>query len=195
MQRFLVTLLLVIGVSLAGLAQTAKQRPDVPEGTTVKETHVEAVVEPKTKAVKVTPEVVRAAQVKLNAMGYDPGPAEGILGPRTRAAIEKFQADKDLNVTGRLDQTTLEKLNVGGTKVIGSAPADAGRGFKAAGHNIKKGHPIAATKAAGKGIGDFGKKVGKGAKSVVVGTKDKLVGTKSKEEQKQDKAKEQKPNQ
>jgi peptidoglycan hydrolase-like protein with peptidoglycan-binding domain len=189
MQRILITTFLVTGVSLAGFAQTAK--PDVPEGTAVKETHVEAVVEPKAKPVKVTPEVVREAQIKLNAMGYDPGPAEGILGPRTRGAIQKFQADKELKVTGRLDQTTLEKLNVGGTGVIGSAPSDAGRGFKAAGHNMKEGHPIAATKAAGKGIGRFGKKIGQGTKSVVVGTKDKIVGTKPKE--KDDKPTEDKP--
>ena len=65
-----------------------------------------------------------------------------------------------------------------------AGPADVGRGAKAAGHNVKEGHPIAATKAMGKGIGRFGKKIGQGTKAIVVGTKDKLVGTKPKEEEK-----------
>lgn len=183
MQRILLTSLLVFGVSVAGVAQTDQQATDKPEGTVVKEKHVETVVEPKAKPVKVTPDLVRGAQAKLSAMGYDAGPADGTPGTRTQAAIRQFQTDKGLAVTGRLDGPTLNHLNVGGTNTIGSAPADVGRGAKAAGHNAKKGHPVAAAKAMGKGVGTFGKKVGQGTKAVVVGTKDKLVGTKPKEEQ------------
>ena len=41
-------------------------------------------------------------------------------------------------------------------------------GAKAAGHNIKKGHPIAAAKAISKGIGRAVKAAGEGTKSDVV---------------------------
>jgi len=36
----------------------------------------------------------------LAALGYDPGPVDGILGPKTRSAIRAFQAREKLSVTG-----------------------------------------------------------------------------------------------
>jgi hypothetical protein len=64
---------------------------------------------------------------------------------------------------------------------MAKAPGDIGRGAKAAGNDIKKGHPIAATKAMGKGFGRAGKAVGEGTKSGVIGTKHKVAGKKSDE--------------
>jgi outer membrane protein OmpA-like peptidoglycan-associated protein len=49
---------------------------------------------------------VRAAQEKLNAAGYDAGPVDGILGPRTRRALIHFQAVEGLELTGELDAAT-----------------------------------------------------------------------------------------
>jgi len=40
-------------------------------------------------------------QSGLTSLGYDPGPADGKIGPRTQAAIRKFQADNQLAVTGQ----------------------------------------------------------------------------------------------
>jgi len=54
---------------------------------------------------------VRAAQEKLSDMGYDVGTADGKVGPKTRAALRKFQADKGLSQTVRLDHHTLAALN------------------------------------------------------------------------------------
>ena len=79
----------------------------------------------------------------------------------------------------KLDENTLSHLNVGGMDTYGAAPADVGRGAKAAGHNIAAGHPIAGAKAMGKGIGHSGKKVGEATKSVVVSGKDKVTGNDS----------------
>jgi len=62
-----------------------------------------------------------------------------------------------------------------------TAPGDIGRGAKAAAHDIKEGHPIAAGKAMGKGIGRAGKAVGEGTKSGVKGAKHKVTGKKSDE--------------
>lgn len=45
---------------------------------------------------------VREVQQALDALGYDPGPADGVMGPQTRAAIEAFQADQDLPETGEI---------------------------------------------------------------------------------------------
>jgi len=100
------------------------------------------------------------------------------MGPVTRGAVRKYQQDKGLEVTGTLDESTLSHLNVGAGKVMATAPGDIGRGAKAAGHNIKEGHPIAAGEALGKGVGHAGKAVGEGTKSAVVGTEKKAVGKK-----------------
>jgi hypothetical protein len=54
---------------------------------------------------------VRDAQNALNSHGYDAGAADGRMGPTTRAAIMKFQADKNLPQTGTLDTATMSALN------------------------------------------------------------------------------------
>ena len=101
------------------------------------------------------------------------------MNPMTRSAIRHFQQSEKLPVTGRLDENTLSHLNVGAASTLGSAPADVGRGGKAAGHDIAQGNPVAATKAMGTGIGRFGKKVGESTKSVAVETKDKVTTSKN----------------
>lgn len=53
---------------------------------------------------------VEAAQRRLAEIGFDPGPVDGIAGPRTRRAIRAFQKANQLRVSGRLDAKTLNKL-------------------------------------------------------------------------------------
>jgi len=54
---------------------------------------------------------VQNAQNALNSQGYNPGSADGRMGPATRSAITKFQADHNLPQTGALDDPTLNALN------------------------------------------------------------------------------------
>ena len=56
---------------------------------------------------------VRTAQEKLKEKGFDPGPIDGVWGPRTAAAVSDFQRSENLKVTSRLDAETLGKLDVG----------------------------------------------------------------------------------
>lgn len=49
-------------------------------------------------------------QTELNALGFDAGPADGVMGQRTRAALRAFQVAEGLRVTGRLDSATLAAL-------------------------------------------------------------------------------------
>lgn len=46
----------------------------------------------------------------LVRLGYELGPVDGLVGARTRAAIEEFQRDRKLPVTGRFDRVTVERL-------------------------------------------------------------------------------------
>lgn len=49
-------------------------------------------------------------QLRLRALGYDPGPADGIAGPKTRAAIEAFQSSEQSRVDGELSRSLVEAL-------------------------------------------------------------------------------------
>ncbi len=49
-------------------------------------------------------QLVAGTQSDLKRMGYDPGPIDGILGPRTRAAIRAYQKDHGLAVDERPTQ-------------------------------------------------------------------------------------------
>ncbi|MGB8656875.1 MAG: peptidoglycan-binding protein [Candidatus Zixiibacteriota bacterium] len=50
--------------------------------------------------------LVKALQERLNQLGYDAGPGDGVFGPRTYMATLKCQKDKGLNVDGVVgDQT------------------------------------------------------------------------------------------
>ena len=46
-------------------------------------------------------------QIFLTEQGYDPGDVDGFMGPKTRAAIARFQLENGLNVTGKVDSNTL----------------------------------------------------------------------------------------
>ena len=145
-------------------AQTNEQAP---AGTKVDQNDP-TTVQPTNRQIHVTPSVIRAVQHKLDDAGYHAGPADGRMGPVTQRAVRKYQRDQSLSATGKLDESTLSHLNVGGNETMARAPEDLKNGAKAAGHNIKKGHPIAAAKAIGKGIGRAGKAAGEGTKSDVV---------------------------
>jgi photosystem II stability/assembly factor-like uncharacterized protein len=53
------------------------------------------------------------AQEALQAAGYHLGELDGKAGPATTAAVKKFQGDRHLPVTGKLDSITLAALGVG----------------------------------------------------------------------------------
>ena len=50
------------------------------------------------------PSRIASLQRALERLGYDPGPVDGVLGARTKAAIREFQAGAGLPVTGRLSE-------------------------------------------------------------------------------------------
>jgi peptidoglycan hydrolase-like protein with peptidoglycan-binding domain len=65
---------------------------------------------------------VRQAQMALKEKGHDPGPIDGIMGPRTSAAVRDFQKAENLKDTGRLDADTKARL-MGKTSTTTSTPA------------------------------------------------------------------------
>ena len=61
---------------------------------------------------KPSDDTVRRAQQALERAGYGIGTADGQMGPRTVAAIKRFQTNRYLPVTGQFDETTLTALGV-----------------------------------------------------------------------------------
>jgi hypothetical protein len=65
-----------------------------------------------TGAVRVEPQrLVATAQRALTNLGYGPLRADGIIGQGTRQAIERFEREYKLEVTGDLNPRTLRELS------------------------------------------------------------------------------------
>jgi peptidoglycan hydrolase-like protein with peptidoglycan-binding domain len=58
------------------------------------------------------PRFVREAQRALEDLGYPVGPVDGIVGPRTRSALLRYQEAEGLPITGRLDSETMVRLDI-----------------------------------------------------------------------------------
>lgn len=77
-------------------------------------------------AVQTEPSAeVRDAQQRLHTWGYYGGAVDGMWGPETRTAVERYQQNRGLAVTGRLDDATRNSLRVPGVSPVQiSEPTD-----------------------------------------------------------------------
>ena len=62
------------------------------------------------QSLVVEPAEVRQAQDALKRLKYAPGPSDGVFGPATLSAIELFQEDNGMNVTGLLTRNTFQNV-------------------------------------------------------------------------------------
>lgn len=62
--------------------------------------------------VEPTRESVRRIQAELAVAGFNPGPIDGVMGPRTRTAVSAFQSDQGLDHHGLLSVETLRCLGL-----------------------------------------------------------------------------------
>lgn len=69
-------------------------------------------VTPKRRASSLPDDSVMQAQQALTAAGYHLGEPDGKPGPATTTALKKFQTDRHLPVTGKLDAITLAALGI-----------------------------------------------------------------------------------
>jgi len=76
---------------------------------------VEWKTSPDTTASLSGVQMIEKTQTILNKLGYEPGPADGIMGAKTAKAIKKFQASAGIAVTGEISPelvSALEKANI-----------------------------------------------------------------------------------
>ncbi len=69
-----------------------------------------SAAEPAPPPERADAQAVLSVQQSLAALGLDPGPADGIHGPQTGAAIERFRAEHGLAPGGGIDAALLEAL-------------------------------------------------------------------------------------
>jgi hypothetical protein len=69
---------------------------------------------------------VAALQVGLRAHGFDPGPVDGVSGPRTTSALVAFQRRKGLAPDGRLGPATRRALGRRGRPLLGARELSVG---------------------------------------------------------------------
>ena len=55
-------------------------------------------------------EELREVQAKLQALGHDPGPVDGLHGPQTVSAVKRYEIANQIEPTGNLDLRLLERL-------------------------------------------------------------------------------------
>jgi peptidoglycan hydrolase-like protein with peptidoglycan-binding domain len=137
---------------------------------------------------------VREAQQALKDKGFDPGPVDGLNGPKTRAAVRDYQKQQNLTVNGRLGAETLTSLGVkegsagehmsaAGSNLKNSysnGGKQVGEGGKALGSGVKHGEVVDGAKQFGKDVGHGVAKMGEGtghaAKNAAKATKDAVTG-------------------
>ena len=78
-------------------------------------------------------QLVAGTQSGLKRMGYDPGPIDGILGPRTRAAIRAYQKDHGLAVDERPTQALALHIQAQLGDQVGGGERGTPRGGRDAG--------------------------------------------------------------
>lgn len=76
---------------------------------------------------RLSREQMETMQKSLAALGYDPGPADGVPGGRTRAAIRAFQAATGLPADGYPSVPLFERLQGAVPEIPGTLPPTAGK--------------------------------------------------------------------
>jgi peptidoglycan hydrolase-like protein with peptidoglycan-binding domain len=90
-------------------------------GVTVFRIERQSEAEARRAAERATPsELVRKIQAGLAARGLYDGPADGLTGPRTEAAILFFEQTEGMEETGEPSESILERLNA-----VASAPPES----------------------------------------------------------------------
>jgi len=92
----------IAAASLLGAA-TLPAASQVKQSTDIRNLNMDAVP-------NLGREIIRKVQAALEAKGFDPGPIDGVVGPRTRAAVRKYQEHFGIKASGEINNQTLFAL-------------------------------------------------------------------------------------
>lgn len=90
----------------------AARAPEAPEAPEVPAAPPPAAAAPDASAAaaQMPTAEVRELQSRLRAMGFNPGPVDGVVGPLTENAAQQYQRARGLEVTGAVDSNLLAQL-------------------------------------------------------------------------------------
>ncbi|BFM22475.1 hypothetical protein R50076_35240 [Gilvimarinus japonicus] len=56
--------------------------------------------------------IIRRVQLALDILGHYNGDIDGVMGPQTRAAIQKYRTEKNMSKIGLIDKNLLNSLGI-----------------------------------------------------------------------------------
>lgn len=97
---------ILAGVTFKG--EVVKLGGGAPKKTTVQSNTTQSLPSSNNKQSSKT----LTAQKLLTILGFNPGPADGVMGNKTRNAISEYQKQQGLATTGELDSVTLARMGI-----------------------------------------------------------------------------------
>jgi peptidoglycan hydrolase-like protein with peptidoglycan-binding domain len=102
MRKFVVIIPAVLSLfATAALPALGQPAPSTPQS--IRDLNMDAMP-------TLNDEIVRRVQQALVKKGIDPGPIDGIFGPRTKEGVRKFQDRYGIKASGEIDNQTLFAL-------------------------------------------------------------------------------------
>jgi peptidoglycan hydrolase-like protein with peptidoglycan-binding domain len=93
--------IILVALCLFAMAQTSVQsQPASSPPQSIRDLDMDALP-------TLTDEMVRRVQQAMVKKGIDPGPIDGIFGPRTKEGVRKFQDRYGIKASGEIDNQTL----------------------------------------------------------------------------------------
>ena len=95
----------------------------------------------------LAPGAAMRVQERLRQLGAYSGRADGVWGPDSQAALERFQQGRGLQVTGQLNQATASTLGLSPAELVAAAPGPASAAAAAAAPAVPAAPAVSATAA------------------------------------------------
>lgn len=83
--------------------------------------------EPRSPGQHMDPQTIRQVQQALQDKGQNVGDVDGIMGPRTQAALRQYQESQGMPATGRVDRQTVSSLGLSRAAAGASGSATGSR--------------------------------------------------------------------
>ncbi len=115
MKRTLIALFATAALAIPAAAQQQDPNQNTDQNTSQNQNAGQNAPDPSMDkqgggSISLTRAQTRMLQQALNSGGLDAGPVDGIMGEKTKQALQKYQSQKGLNASGQIDRQTMAAL-------------------------------------------------------------------------------------